>query len=118
MEVRIINKFHDRADYTKVYLVGETITVDDIRANSLIKRGLAEPVAEDAIEVAEVESEEPVAEEVEAETEPEAESVAEEVNEVAETSEEAIVKPVATKRRSSKDNGIRPWRRYFRRIFA
>lgn len=45
MEVRILHKFHDKADFTKVYLVGETVTFDDIRANHLISRGLAESTA-------------------------------------------------------------------------
>ena len=84
MEVRILHKFHDRADFTKVYPVGETFTFEDARAEHLIKRGLAEPV-------------QPVAEEV-VEESPVEETEAPVV-------EEAVVKPVATKRRSaSKDN--------------
>ena len=86
MEVRILHKFHDRADFAKVYPVGETFTFDDARAEHLIKRGLVEPV-------------EPIVEE----------TIEESVKEVAEATEpvveEAVVKPVATKRRSaSKDN--------------
>lgn len=54
MEVRILHKFHDRVDYKKVYLVGETVTFDDARAESLIKRGLVERI-EEPIEI-EVES--------------------------------------------------------------
>lgn len=42
MVVKILKKFHDKADYAKVYLVGETLTLDDARAESLIARGLAE----------------------------------------------------------------------------
>ena len=84
MEVRILHKFHDRADFTKVYPVGETFTFEDARAEHLIKRGLAEPV-------------QPVVEEV-VEESPVEETEAPVV-------EEAVVKPVATKRRSaSKDN--------------
>lgn len=102
MEVRILHKFHDRADFTKVYPVGETFTFDDVRAEHLIKRGLAEPaesVEEKSIEEA------PIVEAVEPETEVVEES-AEDVTEAIEPAvEEAVVKPVATKRRSaSKDN--------------
>lgn len=83
MEVRILHKFHDRADFTKVYPVGETFTFDDARANHLIKRGLVEVVP----------AEEPL--------EDETSSVEEETPVV----EEKAIKPVATKRRStSKDN--------------
>lgn len=60
MKVRILQKFHDRVDYTKVYLVGETFTFDDARAAALIARGLVEsaeesvkPEVELAMEVAE-----------------------------------------------------------------
>lgn len=101
MEVRILHKFHDRADFTKVFPVGETFTFEDARAEHLIKRGLVEPVepvVEETIEEA------PVVETVE---EPEAvEETEEEVADEAEpVVEETVVKPVATKRRSaSKDN--------------
>ena len=95
MEVRILHKFHDRADFTKVYPVGETFTFDDARAEHLIKRGLAElvePIVEEAIEEA------PNAETIEGPTE-------DAVEETEPAVEEAVVKPVATKRRStSKDN--------------
>lgn len=109
MEVRILHKFHDRADFTKVYPVGETFTFDDARAEHLIKRGLAEPVQPVVEEVVE---ESPVEETVEpaevvAEDAAIEEEAAEEAAEEAEAPvvEEVEVKPVATKRRSaSKDN--------------
>lgn len=50
MEVRILHKFHDKADYNKVYLVGETVTFDDTRAEYLIGMGLAERIVEAAPE--------------------------------------------------------------------
>lgn len=46
MKVRILHTFHDRVDYKKVYLVGETVTFSDARAESLIARGLAESAEE------------------------------------------------------------------------
>ena len=46
MKVRISQMFHDKADYTKVYLVGETHSFDDERAAYLIGLGLAESVEE------------------------------------------------------------------------
>lgn len=105
MEVRILHKFHDRADFTKVYPVGETFIFDDARAEHLIKRGLAEPVQPVVEEVVE---ESPVEETVEpAEVVAEDAAIEEEAIEEAEAPvvEEAMVKPVATKRRSaSKDN--------------
>ena len=58
MKVTILQKFHDKADYTKVYLVGETLTFDDARAESLIARGLAE--CADTVVEPEVEPEKPV----------------------------------------------------------
>lgn len=88
MEVRILQMFHDKADYTKVYLVGETYTFDDARAEALIVRGL-----------------------VECAEEPEKPVEVEEVIPAPETSIEPLfasekpVKPVATKRKSAnKDN--------------
>lgn len=42
MKVKVLHKFHDKADYTKVYLVGETVTFDDSRAEYLIGLGLVE----------------------------------------------------------------------------
>ena len=42
MVVKILKKFHDRVDYSKVYLVGETFIFEDARAEALIARGLAE----------------------------------------------------------------------------
>ena len=59
MKVRILNKFHDKADYTKVYLVGETLTFDDARAEYLISMGLAE-CAEEVAEVVVEEAAEPI----------------------------------------------------------
>ena len=106
MEVKILHKFHDREDFTKVYPVGETVIFDDLRAEQLISLGLVEKVAEEAVEeVAEVE-ETPVVE-----TE---ETPVEEATEAPEEEEEAVeaetpvaempIKPVATSRRSSKNN--------------
>lgn len=87
MEVRILVEFHDRADFTKVYPVGETFNFDDERAEHLIGLGLVEPVEEPAAEEAEAPAEEPAAV---AETEP---------------IEEAAAKPAAAKKKSaSKDN--------------
>lgn len=49
MEVRVLHRFHDKADYNTVYLVGETVTFDDARADYLIELGLVEPIkAEEA----------------------------------------------------------------------
>lgn len=109
MKVKILHKFHDRVDFMKVYLVGETVTFDDTRAEALIKRGLVES-AEETKEVS-LESEEEIAE---APEEADVESVVEEP-EPAETEEitdeapieeaveepqpEVRVKPVATKRK-------------------
>lgn len=47
MEVRILQVFHDKADYRKVYLVGETVSFDDARAEFLIGLGLVEPAEEE-----------------------------------------------------------------------
>ena len=91
MEVRIINKFHDKADYTKVYLVGETLTFDDARAESLIARGLAE-CAEESPSVLEAE---PIVLEVE--------EIKEEA-EVKVSKVQPIVKSSAKKKSSSKVN--------------
>lgn len=95
MKVRILQEFRDRADFTKVYPVGETHTFDNELAISLISRGLAEEVVEPIDEAAEE---------------------AEETKEVAE-SEEVVgkVQPIflhekenapttAKKKRSTKDN--------------
>ena len=99
MEVRILHKFHDKADFTKVYLVGETVTFDDIRANHLISRGLAESTApveepEEVIEL--VDEPAPVVEATET-AEPEAEPVVKEQE--SEESESA-----SKKRTTKKDN--------------
>ena len=42
MKVKILQEFRDRADFKKVYPVGETHTFDNELAVSLIARGLAE----------------------------------------------------------------------------
>ena len=116
MKVTILQKFHDKADYMKVYLVGETVTFDDTRAEALIARGLVES-AEEAEAIDDEEETLAVgmpAEVIEAEGETEAEEAAEKAEEaedapeVAEAEEEVkeepvkAVKPVATKRK--KDN--------------
>lgn len=49
MKVRILHTFHDRVDYKKVYLVGETVTFSDARAESLIARGLVECAEEEPV---------------------------------------------------------------------
>lgn len=49
MKVRILHKFHDKADFNMVYLVGETVTFDDARAVYLISRGLVESAEEPEI---------------------------------------------------------------------
>lgn len=112
MKVRILQKFHDRVDYMKVYLVGETVTFDDARAESLVKRGLVES-AEEPIETP---AEAPATVVVEADDIVEVSEVNEltegevveavEVVEVVETPAEepkAAVKPVATKRKSKNE---------------
>lgn len=76
MKVKILHKFHDKVDFMKVYLVGETVTFDDTRAEALIKRGLVES-AEETKEVS-LESEEEIAE---APEEADVESVVEEAEE-------------------------------------
>ena len=105
MEVRVLHKFHDRADFTKVYPVGETFTFEDARASYLIKRGLVEAVVEEEEAPAEEEVPE-VAEESEEEVvEEPAEAVEDEETPETPVVEEKAIKPVATKRRSaSKDN--------------
>lgn len=47
MEVRILHRFRDEADYNKVYLVGEAVTFEDERAEYLMSLGLVEK-ADDA----------------------------------------------------------------------
>lgn len=54
MKVRILQKFHDKDDYSKVFLVGETITLDDTRAEFLISRGLVEMAEENKNEPSEL----------------------------------------------------------------
>lgn len=105
MEVRILHKFHDRVDYKKVYLVGETVTFDDTRAESLIKRGLVESI-EEPIEI-EVESDAHAEDDEDAESE---EAVDEddtvEIDEAEDSADdeesdesERVAKPVRTKRK-------------------
>lgn len=95
MEVRILHKFHDRVDYTKVYLVGETVIFDDARAESLIKRGLVEK-AEEPIEVdVESDTEADDAQDIEPAAEVDEEEPIETPNEEVKN----VVKPVATKRK-------------------
>lgn len=94
MKVRILQMFHDKADYMKVYLVGETVTFDDARAEALIARGLVESAEE-----------KPKEEEPAAPVEEEAAAV-EPVEEKAEMAQplfpaENDVKPVATRRKGA-----------------
>ena len=117
MEVRVLQKFHDRVDYMKVYLVGETYTFDDARAESLIVRGLVESAEEPIEPISDTDeasteenpdvvvSEEEVAEVAEVD-EPKDETVVEsaEVEEAPAEEVQSKVKPVATKRKSQKDN--------------
>lgn len=97
MKVRILQKFHDKASYNTVYLVGETVTFDDARAEYLIGRGLAES-AEDAAEapaedapVADVQAEEPQAEEM----------LVMETPDVLPAEDAPVVMPVVTRRKSA-----------------
>jgi hypothetical protein len=111
MKVRILHKFHDRVDFMKVYLVGETVTFDDARAESLISRGLVEN-AEEVVETDEAEA--PAEEETKAEelvevsevdeTEGGEEAKTEEVAEAPAEESPKAVKPVVAKRKSQKDN--------------
>ena len=58
MKVKILQEFRDRADFKKVYPVGETHTFDNELAVSLIARGLAEdaePVESNEAEAIEAE---------------------------------------------------------------
>ena len=81
MEVKILRKFHDKADFNKVYLVGETVTFDEERANELVKLGLVEPVQEEADAETDTETD----------TEAEAEESVEPVEEAAPAEEAAEV---------------------------
>lgn len=87
MRVRILHKFHDKADFMKVYLVGETVTFDDARAEALIARGL-------------VEKDEEKKEENPSEMS-EADNASVEAVKKLLFPEEKAVKPVATRRKSS-----------------
>lgn len=49
MKVKILHRFHDKADYMKVYLVGDTVTMEDSRAEYLIGRGLVEKVVDEPV---------------------------------------------------------------------
>ena len=94
MEVKILQKFHDREDFTKVYPVGETVIFDDLRAEYLMGLGLVEKVVDEIVEA-------PVEEAIEEAIQAEAEEIAEAVEAPV---EETPIKPVATSRRSSKNN--------------
>lgn len=99
MEVKILQKFHDREDFTKVYPVGETVIFDDLRAEYLRGLGLVEKVVEEKVEEV-VETEGNPVEEIIEEA-----KAAEEMFETVEVPvEETPIKPVATSRRSSKNN--------------
>lgn len=105
MKVKVLHKFHDRVDFSKVYLVGETYTFDDARAESLIARGLVESDEEAAEEI--LEDEAPIEETLVVETAEEAVEVEAEaaIEEEAEKAPIKAVKPVATKRKNQpKDN--------------
>lgn len=107
MEVRILHRFHDKADFAKVYLVGETVIFDDARAAFLIGRGLAEAIEEPAVEAEEsdAEVEEVIEEAEETQVEPEPAEIVETTDEapveeaIEEPQPEVRVKPVATKRK-------------------
>ena len=111
MKVKVLHKFHDRVDFSKVYLVGETYTFDDARAESLIARGLVESDKEAAEEI--LEDEATIEETLVVETAEEAVEVEDEapieveeaIEEEAETAHIKAVKHVATKRKNqSKEN--------------
>lgn len=88
MKVRILHKFHDKADFTKVYLVGETATFDDARAEYLIGKGLVEAAEGKAVVL---EEDAPVAEVLDEEPH---------TAEDAPVAEAPVVKPVATRRKN------------------
>lgn len=94
MKVRIIQEFRDRADFKKVYPIGETFTFDAERAAFLIARGLVE-------EVEEVIEEEPKANDVVKEEKP-SEAVVGKVQPIIREDKSAPVTP--KKKRTSKDN--------------
>ena len=91
MRVRILHKFHDRVDYAKVYLVGETVTFDDARAEALIARGLVERYEEKKVENPSETSE--------------ADNASEDAEKKLLFPEEKAVKPVATRRKGSQKEG-------------
>lgn len=47
-EVRIIQEFHDKDRFSKIYFVGDVCEFDESRARALISKGLAEAISEDA----------------------------------------------------------------------
>lgn len=60
-KVRIITRFHDRADYSHVYEVGQTVYFnDDARVRSIVERGLGEIVEEERVEIFAEEVEKPI----------------------------------------------------------
>lgn len=109
MKVKILQMFHDKVNYNKVYLVGETVTFDNERAEALIARGLVEnaeevfaPIEESAV----IPNEDIPSENVPTEDNNE-ENPSEDTPKVEEQPEELpkVVKPVATKRKAQpKDN--------------
>lgn len=46
--VKIIQEFHDKDRFSKVYLVGDVCEFDKSRAQSLISKGLVKAVSEEA----------------------------------------------------------------------
>lgn len=45
--VRIVQEFHDKDMFSKIYLVGDVCEFDESRAQSLISKGLAEAISEE-----------------------------------------------------------------------
>lgn len=91
MRVRILHRFHDKADFMKVYLVGETVTFDDARAEALIARGLVERDEEKKDENPSEMSE--------------ADNASVEAEKKLLFPEEKAVKPVATRRKNAQKEG-------------
>ena len=60
--VRVISEFHDRADYSRVYKVGQEVDFEDkARVRSIVERGLGEIVEEPVAEIYVEEADKPVA---------------------------------------------------------
>lgn len=104
MKVRILQEFRDRADFKKVYPVGETHTFDDELVASLIDRGLvevAEPV--EIVELIDETIEDNEAEAIEVASEQPSEEVVGKVQPIfIHEKEDASATP--KKKRSTKDN--------------